>query len=382
MVLKTSDPLLMREINKFSVLETIRKHEVISRVEITDLTQLSRTTVSAITGGLLETGLIEVSHTDEASRGRPRVNLALVADAAYAFGAALTENGLTLTLANFRGDVILTAHHSKDFLHLPPDALTDFIASHLLEACAAANIDSRKVNGLCLGISGLIDPRTGTCAKGADFAKIAPHLPQALHEKTGLAIFLENHAELLALKKQWYDRAEKSCAVVVLNDILEMCFLPPDSAQNTSKLRPALGHTKVRGSAEICACGQTDCAQAYLSKSALTKAFHSHKTTGEILSNLAPSQAKPLADILGQSLAHAVNLFNPDTLVTTCESASFLTKYAQEITTSIRANATTDNFQTTKLEFLPLDLQHVALGATALVLKEFYKAPWIAQEAL
>ena len=46
MAVKIADPLLMREINKFHVLETIRHHGQISRVEISERTLLSGTTVS------------------------------------------------------------------------------------------------------------------------------------------------------------------------------------------------------------------------------------------------------------------------------------------------------------------------------------------------
>lgn len=392
MVLKISDPILMREINKFIVLETIRTHGKVSRVEITKLTQLSRTTVSAITGALLEAGLIETSHIDEASRGRPRTNLALVADATYAFGAALTANSLTLTLADFRGDVLITAQHSKNFLALPHEELTEFITSNLLEACAAANIDRRKVNGLCLGISGLLDPQSGKCTPEADFAQIAPHLVQSLHARTGLAVFLENHAELLAHKIHWHDRSGKTCAIVVLNDVLEMCYRPAGNVQESAKIRPALGHTKIRGDGLTCTCGQIDCAQAYLSKSALAQrsqgvfdTSEADEITGSMLTKLsendAPS-AKKLADIFGQSLAHVVNLLQPQTLVAACESTVFINKNNGKVLESLRSNTQIDRFMTTNITFQTLNPQHIALGGTALVLKEFYQAPWISQEAL
>ncbi len=75
MAVKIADPLLMREINKYHVLETIREHGQISRVEISERTLLSGTTVSAITGALIEEGLIAATHSPggaEAQRARAR----------------------------------------------------------------------------------------------------------------------------------------------------------------------------------------------------------------------------------------------------------------------------------------------------------------------
>ncbi len=56
--MKTADPELMRAINRFHVMDAIRRFGPISRVEIADRTDLSPTTVSAITALLLDDGLI------------------------------------------------------------------------------------------------------------------------------------------------------------------------------------------------------------------------------------------------------------------------------------------------------------------------------------
>ena len=56
--MKTADPELMRAINRFHVMDAIRRFGPISRVEIADQTDLSATTVSAITARLLDDALI------------------------------------------------------------------------------------------------------------------------------------------------------------------------------------------------------------------------------------------------------------------------------------------------------------------------------------
>ena len=60
--MKTADPELMRAINRLNVLDTIRRHGPISRIEISERTELSTTTVSAITASLLDDGLILPRH--------------------------------------------------------------------------------------------------------------------------------------------------------------------------------------------------------------------------------------------------------------------------------------------------------------------------------
>jgi len=92
--MKTADPELMRAINRFHVMDAIRRFGPVSRVEICELTELSPTTVSAITAALLDDRLIVPEHVGavrDAARGRPRVMLRLNPDAAHVVGVKLAS---------------------------------------------------------------------------------------------------------------------------------------------------------------------------------------------------------------------------------------------------------------------------------------------------
>src|SRR3546814_188276 len=108
--MKTADPELMRAINRFLVLDTIRRHGPIARVEIGERTELSPTTVSAITASLLDDGLITVRHEgdirSQSLRGRPRVMLALNPEAAWVVGVRLAADRVVCVATNFQGDVL------------------------------------------------------------------------------------------------------------------------------------------------------------------------------------------------------------------------------------------------------------------------------------
>src|SRR5579862_7213923 len=107
--MKTADPELMRAINRFHVMDAIRRFGPISRVEISDRTELSPTTVSAITAALLDDSLIvplSVGAVRDAARGRPRVMLELNPDAAFVVGVKLAPDQITVATTNFRADVL------------------------------------------------------------------------------------------------------------------------------------------------------------------------------------------------------------------------------------------------------------------------------------
>ena len=107
--MKTADPELMRAINRFHVMDAIRRSGPVSRVEISESTELSTTTVSAITAALLEDRLIVPLHVGalrDAARGRPRVMLKLNPDAAHVVGVKLAPDQITVAVTDFCGDVV------------------------------------------------------------------------------------------------------------------------------------------------------------------------------------------------------------------------------------------------------------------------------------
>ena len=102
--MKTADPELMRAINRFHVMDAIRRFGPISRVEISQFTELSPTTVSAITAALLDDRLIiplPVGAVRDAARGRPRVMLKLNPDAAFVVGVKLAPDQITVAVDQF-----------------------------------------------------------------------------------------------------------------------------------------------------------------------------------------------------------------------------------------------------------------------------------------
>ena len=129
--MKTADPELMRAINRFHILDTIRRFGAISRVEIGERTVLSATTVSAITATLLDDGLICTRHEGDlrggGSRGRPRVMLTLNPEAARVVGAKIASNRLVFCVTNFQGDVLASLTLPVRVDRLPVEVIADLV---------------------------------------------------------------------------------------------------------------------------------------------------------------------------------------------------------------------------------------------------------------
>jgi transcriptional regulator of PTS gene len=403
LVVKIADPLLMREINKYHVLETIRCHGQISRVEISERTLLSGTTVSAITGALIEEGLIHATHAQpqangEAHRGRPRVLLGLVADAAYVLGIKISEAMTTVTLIDFRGELVTSVQLPIRLARQPADVIADLIEDAMDDCVNKSGVDRKRIRGIGIGVPGLVDPRSGRSYASSVFGEREVPLSALLGERTGLPVKLEKPANLLALAESWFGYAQRdeSFAVVVLDQTASLgLWLDADVHRGASTLGPTFGHLKVGGEGLVCECGQRDCLNAHVSEGALRQQaaaalgpsfMEAPLARTNIMAALAEacdagrSEARAVIDRYGEKLgigvSHIINLINPQKIIIALESSRYCELVEPVVKATAAANSFRAHYASTQLILHTLDDQLWARGAAALMLRDIYSAPW------
>lgn len=403
MAVKIADPLLMREINKYHVLETIRCNGQISRVEISEQTLLSGTTVSAITGALIEEGLIRATHTQpngDTQRGRPRVLLGLVPEAAYVIGIKISESMTTVTLVDFRGALVASLQLPVRLARQPAEVIADLVEDALDDCITRAGVDRSRIRGIGIGVPGLVDPRSGKSYSSSVFGEREMPIGSMLAERTGWPVKLEKPANLLALAESWFGHAQKnkSFAVVTLDHTASIgLWLETDVHRGASTLGPTFGHLKVGSEGIRCDCGQADCLNAHVSEAALRRQAGERLGTAfletplgrsDIMAALAEAslagdvQAKELiaqqGEKLGIGVSHIINLINPEKIIIALEPGSYLAQVEAAVRSAAAANSFRTHFASTQLVFHALDDQLWARGAAALMLRDIYSAPWAA----
>src|ERR1700735_3414655 len=101
-------PAVIRNINRFDVLQTIRQHDnQISRSELSEMTGLSQATISSIVGRLIEEGaLIEDDAFGLAARGRgrPLVMLRLNPEYTHVVGVKIAAHRIDFSVTDFVGN--------------------------------------------------------------------------------------------------------------------------------------------------------------------------------------------------------------------------------------------------------------------------------------
>ena len=391
----------MREINKYHVLETIRCFGRISRVEISERTLLSGTTVSAITAALIDEGLIEAIHTGpvpEGQRGRPRVLLDLIPKAAYVVGIRISEALTTTTIANFKGETVASTQLPIRLARQTADVIVDLIEDAVRECIAKSGIDAKALKGIGIGVPGIVDPRSGQSHASSVFGEREMPIAPLLQRRMGMPVKIEKPAHLVALAESWFGYAQRnrSFAVVTVDQTAGLgLWYEDDLLRGASTLGPAFGHIKVGKDERPCECGQKGCLNAYVSavalreeaRSVLAPEFPETAIAGNnfvaALSDAASSgNARAMAllerqgDMLGIGVSHIINLFNPEKVIVAIENAAFREIIAPSLRAAAERNSFRAHFAATELIFHTLDDQLWARGAAALMLRDIYKAPW------
>ena len=205
--MKTADPELMRAINRFHVMDTIRQHGPISRVEIAQAIELSPTTISAITATLLDDQLITpraMVPLSEAGRGRPRVMLELNPDAAYVVGVKLSPHQISVATTNFRADVLKSLTLPVRTDRQTAEVIADIVEDGIRHCVADAGLPFEKIAGVCVGLPGIIEHESGICRQSPIFRQPDVPFATALGSRLGVEISLESDVNLATLAEHWF----------------------------------------------------------------------------------------------------------------------------------------------------------------------------------
>src|SRR5581483_8849175 len=250
--MKTADPELMRAINRFHVMDAIRRFGPISRVEIADRTDLSPTTVSAITALLIDDKLIVPKSTGalrDAARGRPRVMLEMNPEAAYVTGVKLAPSRMTIVTTNFRADILHSVSLPTRLEGKSASAIAAIIEDGVRRSVRAAGLGMDDINGVCVGIPGVVERAAGRCRQSPIFRERDVPLGEELSRRLGVPVTLDSDVNLVTLAEHWFGhgRGLDDFLVVSIEHSLGLGIMHNGELfRGANGLRPDLGDILVR----------------------------------------------------------------------------------------------------------------------------------------
>ena len=251
--MKTADPELMRAINRFHVMDAIRRFGPVSRVEISERTELSPTTVSAITAALLDDGLIvtlQLGALRDASRGRPRVMLQLNPQAARVVGVKLAPDLITIAVTDFCADVIAKLSLPIRIYRQTPEVIADLVEDGVRRCVSDAGLAMKDIAGLCVGLPGVVANASGVCRQSPIFSERDVAFGDLLTRRLGVTIAVDSDVNLVALAEHWFGQGRDfdDFLVVSVERSLGLAILHKGELfRGANGLSPDLGDFMVSG---------------------------------------------------------------------------------------------------------------------------------------
>ncbi len=391
---------LIKRINRNLVLNVIKSRGPISRTEIARLSGLSLATVSGITAGFIETGLVYATGEGESSGGRRPVLLSLNSQAGFVVGVKLMEHAVTSALTDLDAQVL---HHRITPLAAPedrwrPEGVLPTVIEAIEATISEAGMDRQPVVGIGVGMAGLVDSEAGVCRYSPFFDWQDVQIAGPIADALGLPVYLENDVNTLTVAEQWFGYGhgvQHFVVVTVGRGVGAGIVVNGQFYRGSLGGAGEFGHITLLEGGPPCDCGKQGCLEALASDQAMVRQARAAialgertaLTTVERLTLEAIVEAaergdelarRLLADSgrwLGIGIATLVNLLNPQLVIVGGEGV-----HAGEWRFSSMRQAIGDH----SFDGLSGDLQIViepsgdrtwARGAASLVLQEIYKSP-------
>lgn len=348
-----------RTIGRRAILSQIRKAGPVPRIELAELTGISRATVTTVTAELMEHGLIEEIPVEpkgkDLKRGRPKVDLKIRGDAFLIAGAKIANKSIAIVLANFEGDVVCEHEAELSKTTYEVDELKVVIASELQTAAEKANASIEDISALGIGLAGIVDADKGIARWSPSLKGRNIDLRKAISKHLNKPVFVDNDANLVAKAEQHFGKGKnvKDFIVVTIENGVGMgIVLSNELYRGTRGCGAEFGHTKVHLDGALCRCGQRGCLEAYVADYALLREVAiGHDGTADedkpedvaalILAakdgdKTAQSILDRAARMFAMGLSNLVNIFDPQLIILSGERMQLDFLYADDVLESIK----------------------------------------------
>ncbi|MFO7446447.1 MAG: ROK family transcriptional regulator [Ignavibacteriaceae bacterium] len=379
---------VVKDINEQLVLKIIQEHEVISSSDLVKITGMRPSTIFNILKELSAKSFVTFYGKGESTKkgGKKPFIWNLNKDAACVLGLDIEVGEMTSVVLDFGGGII-----AKKIMKLEigrtSDELTANIIKVINDVIDENNIDREKILGLGIAFAGIVDTRNGIVA----MSSVVPEMNLPLLEKLKslpFPVLIENNANAAAIGFKWKSadkRAKNSLTILV------------EINKNVSGLGIGIiVDGKLYRGASFCA-GELYPHLPTLRE--ILSTFRSRFNESEILKNyttsfdsidieLLLSAAKQgdkiaelvftiIGNIVGQTIAPAVALLNPDILIITGVISELENLIIDAIRKEIEMRVV--SLSNNVLEIM-VDKRHhysVAVGAASLILEDFFRMPTI-----
>ncbi|GAB3704149.1 ROK family protein [Nocardiopsis oceani] len=311
------------------ILEMIRTGSATNRSEIARTTGLSRPSVALRVTELMNHGLVTEGTRAVSSGGRPPTLLEFNASSGLILTGALGMARSQAAVCDLDGRVLLRTPGSPD-MEQGPDATVPWLLDTWAEQVAELGRSPEDVRGVGIGLPGTVEFHTGRAEDRPFLGKWAGvALAPMIAERFPAPVMVDNDVNVMALGEHiagGHGHTDDMVFVKVSTGIGAGLVSGGNLLRGALGAAGELGHTPVRdGGGLPCRCGNTDCLEAVVGgrRLLMSAAEQGREVSGLKELVALAKESDPVAVTLvrgagrrlGEALAGAVNLLNPEVIV-------------------------------------------------------------------
>lgn len=263
MPIEMVDHSKMREINLSVILDTLRKHEPISRTDLAKISGLNKATVTSLIRDLQNNGFVNEEQQFSSDKGgRPPIGLGLNPAAGTFIGAEIGVDFISAIVTDFSAKAIW--RHNESTIDLSDDQAVIQKTMEILQvAHEHASSTQSQIFGLGMGLPGLVDTASGKLLVAPNLGWTDVPIRNLLLERFDFPIFVDNEANLAALGETYFGAAAGCDQVLYLSSGVGLgggIVLNGHIMTGATGFSGEIGHmTLVAENGLPCNCGNTGC---------------------------------------------------------------------------------------------------------------------------
>ena len=253
---------LIRAINRFNIMSSIRNSGLISRLEIARETGLSQASVTGITAELIQEGLLYEKETGKSRRGRRPMMLALNPKGAYAIGLYLTIYEVTVVIVNFAANIVASHAIPLKETYYDPETIGEIITTAVQSTLWQANFSREQISGVGIGIPALVNSSTGLVRLYPNYNWEDVNLRDIVHHKIDHPTYIENTANILTIAEQWFGEGrgiDNFLCINIEHGVGMGVVIDRQIYRGDIGVAGRLGHLTIDPDGMKCRCGKKGC---------------------------------------------------------------------------------------------------------------------------
>jgi predicted NBD/HSP70 family sugar kinase len=312
--------------NRDVVLELIRTKQPISRADLSRLSGLRPSTISAIVGQLLDEKWISEGPAVRLPRGRRPTLLSLNAESVILV-SDIRPNQIIIAVVDLNGRFL-----SRETLPLVKDPVQG--VENIITAMQRmiANYPDRSFEGIGISLPGRVDPTTQRLILAPNLLWSHYDIKRAIERKIPLQIEMDNAANACLLSELWFGHMGgiREAVLVTISEGVGAAILANGQlVTGKSGLAGEFGHVPIDPQGPRCGCGRRGCWEMFASSRAainfyVESAPSAPRPTIMELLNLAEDGDKKAikalnrqAVYLGQGLSIITSVLSPEVILLT-----------------------------------------------------------------